>query len=239
MHTKESMKPWHRPSGQGLLCVPVQAPNTNEALGRIARAGVLADLVELRLDLIPDADIGALVRASPVPVIATVRSRQEGGAAHGPASETVSQLLRALKAGAAYVDVEMGLPREARQEIVRRAGPERILLSRHAVDGTPSSSALTGLLERMAALRPAIIKIVCLACAPEDSLRVLALIPRARSMGIGISAFCMGRTGSMSRVHSLRMGAVLGYAALSAAETNTDGQIPVQDMRRILQGSRP
>jgi len=226
-------------SDQGLLCVCVQAPNTKTAMKKVVQAGAVADLVELRLDLIPKADIETLVRFSPVPVIATVRSRGEGGAGNGHSSETVSLLLRALEAGAACVDVEMALPREVRREMIRMAGPERVILSRHIVDGTPSSHILNSLLERMAALRPAVIKIVCRACAPEDNHRVLALIPRARSMGLGITAFCMGRMGAMSRLRSLRMGATLGYAAMSAVEATADGQIPIEDMRRLLKRSRP
>ena len=239
MHCETPAISWHRASGQGLLCVSVQAPNTNAALKKIARAGAVADLVELRLDLIPKADLETLVRFSPVPVIATVRSRREGGAGNGRIRETVSLLLRALEAGAACVDVEMALPGEVRREMIRMAGPERVILSRHIMDRTPSSHILSRILERMAALRPAVIKIVCYAYAPEDNQRVLALIPRARSMGLGISAFCMGRTGAMSRLRSLRMGATLGYAALSIAEATADGQIPIQDMRRLLERSRP
>lgn len=227
----------HRPSGQGLLCVSIQAPSTQAALERIARAGAAADLVELRLDLLPKADMEALVQASPVPVIATVRSRAEGGAGCNPPGKTVSMLARAREAGAAWVDVEMGLPPEARKEIVHQAGTGRIILSHHGMEGTPSSSMLTGLLERMAAFRPAVIKIVCLALALEDNRRVLALIPQAQAMGLGITAFCMGRMGRMSRVRSLRMGATLGYVALSSPESTAPGQIPIQEMRRMLQRS--
>jgi len=220
--------------GPGLLCVPVQARDASGALAKVARAGALADLVELRLDLIPSPPVEVLVKASPVPVIATVRSRGEGGAAEGAAGTTVDLLLRALKAGAAYVDVELGLPGKMRRILVQEAGPHRVVLSRHMTGRTPSREALIALLERMTGESPAVVKIVCRARRAGDAFRVLSLVPRARARGIGVSAFCMGERARASRILSLRLGATLGYASLDEGDGTAEGQIPIRLMRRML-----
>ncbi len=75
-----------------------------------------ADLVELRLDLLPkDVEPAAWIAASPRPVLATVRSKAQGGLwRHGP--ETAAELLTAYaRAGAAWLDVE--------QQVAAQLGP--------------------------------------------------------------------------------------------------------------------
>jgi len=201
---------------------------------RIARAGELADLLELRLDLMADPRPEKLIPASPVPVIATVRTRTEGGTWEHGASGCSDLLLRSLRAGARYVDLEYGLPERLRREIMKEAGSGRVILSRHTPAGTPSREALALLLEKMAEEHPAVIKIVCHARTASDALRVLSLVPRARAERLGISAFSMGRAGRTSRLFSLLLGASLGYAALEEGEATAEGQIPILDMRRML-----
>jgi 3-dehydroquinate dehydratase type I len=220
---------------QGLLCVPVQARDTNTARGKILRAGAWADLVELRLDRIGRPNVDALVSISEVPVIATVRSRGEGGAETRGPDRTADLLLHARRAGAAYVDVEFGLPRDIRRTLLREVGPHRVILSCHVTDRTPPMTDLMDLLERMAEEGAAIIKIVCRARRCEDNRNILSLVPEAQARGVGISAFCMGREGMVSRILSLRLGATLGYASLDERDATAEGQIPIRLMRLMLQ----
>ncbi|MGM0664366.1 MAG: type I 3-dehydroquinate dehydratase [Thermodesulfobacteriota bacterium] len=223
--------------GKGRLVVSVGGGDQASAMERIARAGALADLVELRLDLMADPRPEKLVPASPVPVIATVRTRTEGGAWEHGVSGCSDLLLRSLGAGARYVDVEYGFPERLRREIMKEAGAGRVILSHHTPTGTPSRKFLIPLLEAMAQEHPAVIKIVCHARTASDTLHVLSLVPRARAEGLGVSAFCMGRAGRTSRLCSLLLGASLGYSALEEGEATAEGQIPILEMRRMLQMS--
>ena len=220
---------------QGLLCVPVQARDTKAARDKIVRAGAWADLVELRLDRIGRPQVEALVSTSEVPVIATVRSREEGGAGTRDPVRAADLLLRARNAGAAFVDVEFGLPRDIRRTLLQEVGRHRVILSCHVTDRTPPMTDLMDLLEHMAGEGTAVIKIVCRARFHEDTLHVLSLVPRARTLGAGVSAFCMGRKGMVSRILSLRLGATLGYASLDERDTTADGQIPIRLMRLMLE----
>ncbi len=70
-----------------------------------------ADLVELRLDLLgdgswDDARLARWIASSPRPVLATVRSRLEGGAFDGTPEEAAALLDAAVRSGAAWIDVE-------------------------------------------------------------------------------------------------------------------------------------
>ncbi|MDF1702005.1 MAG: type I 3-dehydroquinate dehydratase [Planctomycetota bacterium] len=76
----------------------------------LAKIAGPADLIELRLDLLPkDVTPAEWVAAAPRPVLATVRSKEQGGLwRHGP--ETAAELLRACAdAGAAWLDVEQAV----------------------------------------------------------------------------------------------------------------------------------
>ncbi len=190
--------------------------------------------MEIRFDLISDARPEELIQASSLPVIATVRTRREGGAWDHSDAACADLLLRTLDAGAAYLDVELGLHETLRKEITTQAGPGRVILSRHAIRKTPSNPVLVGLLEEMAAERPAVVKIVCHARAASDARRVLALVPRGRPLGVGVSAFCTGPAGRASRWLSLLLGASLCYTSAAEGEATAEGQIPVGDMRRRI-----
>jgi 3-dehydroquinate dehydratase type I len=86
----------------------------------------------------------------------------------------------------------------------------------------------------MAATGADIVKIVTQAGAPQDNLRVLGLISLAKNLGIKIIAFCMGPMGRISRIASPLMGGYLTFASLETGNESASGQIPVREMKKIL-----
>src|SRR5262249_38598668 len=111
--------------------VAIAAPPWVREPADLPRLGpAYADLVELRLDLLPHRlDVAAAVAASPRPCLATVRSRGEDGAFSGAPREASRILLASLSAGAAWIDAEAAvLPLVA--EAAARAGVP-VLLSSH------------------------------------------------------------------------------------------------------------
>ena len=62
-----------------MICIPIIAKNTDEASEKMARVDTLADMFEVRLDMMYTFDLRKILRAAPKPVLATYRSRQEGG----------------------------------------------------------------------------------------------------------------------------------------------------------------
>ncbi len=97
------------PPPGGLLVVTAAPPAVREPADLVRIAGA-ADLIELRFDLFaaenPDLDVAAWIAASPRPVLATVRSRSQGGAFSGPPERAAGLLSEAARAGAAWIDVE-------------------------------------------------------------------------------------------------------------------------------------
>ncbi len=181
--------------------------------------------VELRLDLFPHHDPAALVGACPLPVLATLRSRAEGGAGPDDAVERHRLIAAALEAGAALVDLEADrdLP------LVDRLGltPEEVVLSWHDPVGTPAGldAVAARLLEHPARW----VKVVPTAHSLDDVTRILELHER-RNLGLRASrrrliAFAMGPVGLPTRYLAPLLGPPLAYVAWSDAAPAAPGQV--------------
>jgi 3-dehydroquinate dehydratase type I len=107
-------------------------------------------------------------------------------------------------------------------------------LSCHLPAGTPGEEALADILKSLMREGMPVIKLVPFAKHPEDNLRVLSLLPRARECGQRMIAFCMGEAGRISRVMAPLLGSFLTYASLEEGEETAPGQLAVGEMRRML-----
>ena len=222
-----------------MLCIPIIARNTEEALKKIPEAEEFADILELRLDLMEQFDVIELIQSATKPVLVTYRSVREGGKGDEGDEAAAGYLRAAIQAGAKLVDVELSLPEEWRSKVLAEEGSSEIVISVHSNDGTPSREELDDMYLRCVDTGAEIIKIVTMANAWEDNLRVLELIPKARKMGREIITFCMGPMGRMSRVFSLVMGGYLTFTSLGTGQESAAGQIPIAEMRRLLEQFSP
>ena len=217
-----------------MICIPIVAKNTEEALVKIAKANTLADILEIRLDMMDTFDLRKMIHGASKPVLATYRSIKEGGKGTADHKTHASYLLGALEEGAELVDVERHLPEKWREKIFRAKGKSNIVVSTHISDRTPSREALAEIFEELTATDAHIIKIVTRARNMVDNLRVLDLIPKAHERGIKIIAFCMGPFGRISRIVSHMIGGHMTFASLERGEESADGQIPIMEMKKVL-----
>ena len=93
-----------------MICIPIVGPTQSKSLQDIVAAEPLADILELRLDLMSDYDLDALLAASKKPCIVTNRTKREGGQFSGSEEERIGLLKQAMAAGAEYVDIETSTP---------------------------------------------------------------------------------------------------------------------------------
>ncbi len=218
-----------------MICIPIMVRDTEDALLKIEKANHLADILEFRLDGMGSFRLEDMIRAASKPLIVTYRSKAEGGKGTAGYATQTDYLLDAAIKGAGFIDVEYRMPLEFRQKIFQTRGKSKIILSNHLSDGTPTSDQLEAIFKEMAATGADVVKIVTQAHDPDDNLRVLNLIPLAKAMGVEVIPFCMGATGRMSRIASPLLGGYLTFAALEADQESAAGQIPVREMRKILE----
>jgi 3-dehydroquinate dehydratase type I len=217
-----------------MICIPIIAKNTEEALKKIARANAVADMLEIRLDMMDTFDLGKMIQAASKPALVTYRSIREGGKGTADHKTHANYLSVALQEGAELVDVEWRLPEKWREKIFRVRGKSNIIISTHMPDNTPSREDLEEIFREMTGTGAHITKIVTHARTMADNFRVLELIPKAQEREINIIAFCMGRFGRISRIFSHLMGGYLTFASLEGGEESAAGQIPVAEMKKIL-----
>jgi len=214
------------------ICVPVVAANVNQARNLYLRAARHGYWSEIRLDYLEQPDLQRIFRSRPGKVIATNRPESEGGRWRGDEAERRRLLEEALALGVDCLDVELAADGAWRRDLWSRRGAARLILSWHDFTGTPEPARLEAVLQEMLAAEGDILKIVTLAQAPDDNLRVLSLIPRAKAAGREIIAFCMGSLGKWSRVVAPMLGSWLTFAPFSKKGASAPGQMTVNEIRR-------
>jgi 3-dehydroquinate dehydratase type I len=217
-----------------MICIPIIAKNSEAAIEKIMRANPIADMLEIRLDGMESFHLEPMLETASNPVIVTYRSKREGGKGSAEYGTLTRYLLDAVNAGTQFVDVEFSMPLRYREGIFRDRGTARIILSAHLLNGTPGREELEDMLEKMAATGADIVKIVTRARAMEDNLRILHLIGTARRLGIQIITFCMGPMGRISRIAAPLLGGYLTFASLAEGEESADGQMPLVEMKKVL-----
>jgi 3-dehydroquinate dehydratase type I len=222
-----------------MFCIPIIARDTEEALRKMAMAAPLADIVEVRLDLMNSFDLGPIISSSVRPVLITYRSEKEGGMGKDDPDTVAGYLVSAIKEGTNLIDLELGMPLTVRERILNARGGTKVIISTHINSGTPSRDELKRIFNKSVGAGGNIVKIVTRASRWDDNFRVLELIPEAREMGVDIIAFCTGPLGRMSRIFSLLMGAHMTFASIQIGEESADGQIPIIEMKELLEFFTP
>jgi len=214
------------------ICVPVVEAAVHRARSKYLRAARKGLWAEIRLDYLEQPDLQRLFRTHPGPVIATNRLAGQGGRWQGSEEERRRLLLEAMDLGADFLDVELAADAAWRQDLWDRRGQTRIILSWHDFAGTPEAPRLEAVMNEMLAAAADVLKVVTMARQPEDNLRVLSLIPRARAQGREIIAFCMGPLGKWSRVVAPLLGSYLTFAPFTKTGASAPGQLTVNELKR-------
>ena len=248
-----------------MICTSIQGKTLEEIL-EILESGEV-EMAEIRLDLcdLDEEEIEELFTQSDVPLIATCRIAclAQRVAAEGdllddagkvlseqglyasqprkgrnPAEELAeNQLLKAIEAGAKYVDLEVEAPPMMGRKI-RQACQEygtMLIRSFHDFEGTPPEATLLSLLDKGRRFGGEVVKIVTTATCKADADRVMALYREAEPGTL--VAFCMGPEGRDSRLEALKQGAPFTYACLTAEEATAPGQWTAAEMDEAVYGN--
>jgi shikimate dehydrogenase/3-dehydroquinate dehydratase type I len=189
--------------------------------------------VEVRLDALDERpDLPALREAfRSRTLLATLRSRGEGGRFEGTDAEAAALLGAALDAGFDLVDVELA---RAGEGLFGLPG-ERVVVSAHDFGGLPAD--LEELAARMHGTRARYVKVVATPRSLDDALRLLRL--QASGERGRFAAFGMGETGLVTRVLSPYLGAALSFGAVLPGEATAPGQLLAADLLDVYAVGRP
>ena len=229
-----------------MICTTIQ----NKTAEQILEALEQCEMAEIRLDsCVLSARETDDVFTSDVPLVATCRiaevMKNEPSLQGLPeATREVKammlaekRLVRAIEAGARYVDVEIEAPKQMSKR-VRSAAHENgtiFIRSYHDFEGTGSLESLKNVVEKCTYHGADLVKVVTTAHTEEDVKTVMSLYGHCAANG-GLIAFCMGEAGRQSRLECLKYGAPYTYSALTAEESAAPGQWPVAEMRKAVYG---
>lgn len=212
--------------------------STQEGLQHLAQPPAGIDLIEIRLDLLlskgvePEKILEAMARKD-LPILLTLRTREEGGAFNWRSRQRVLFFLAFLPF-ADVIDLELtNLPRLGRVLRAVRRSKRDLILSSHALKRKLTPLRLKRLLKEFRKTRAAVYKIVGLARRSRD-LRTLAepllTLPHMR---LAIQA--SGPLATASRLSLPALGSRLLYVHLD--EPAAPGQ-PGHDTSFTLAGMR-
>jgi 3-dehydroquinate dehydratase-1 len=207
---------------------------TKEDTISIQRVEPIADLFEVRIDLIGKGWTG-LACSLKKPWIATNRLPTEGGKWAGAEDARQQELLKALKLGAALVDIELSTPNlEEVVPVIKKKA--KCLISSHNMRRTPPPRELCRTVEDELAAGADVCKVVAAARSFDDNITLLNLINEFP--GSEVVAFAMGPRGQMSRIFCSLAGGAFTYAAISEGDESAAGQLTVSQLRQIYETLR-
>jgi 3-dehydroquinate dehydratase-1 len=191
----------------------------------------MADLFELRIDMIGDAWT-EMAREMKKPWIACNRSAEQGGKCKDSEPRRIEKLLRAMDLGASIVDIELSAKNLENivPAIKKRAG---CMISIHDFDKTPPLEELKTVVGRQLKAGADACKIVTTAQTVKDNWVLLDLI--GAFPAASIVAFAMGPLGLLSRVLSPLAGGYFTYASIETGRESAPGQIAIADLVRAYQ----
>ena len=89
------------------ICLSIAEPSLEGALAAARQLANKADVVEVRLDLLETPAVQPFIDAIDTPLLFTNRANWEGGNWQGSEEDRIALLVEAIKAGAAFVDIEL------------------------------------------------------------------------------------------------------------------------------------
>ena len=245
-----------------MICTTIQNKNYEQILSALEQC----EMAEIRLDrcTLTAKEIDELF-TSDIPLVATCRISEIASTEPSlqnlpPQSREIKamqiaekRLIRAIEAGARYVDVEIEAQKQMSKR-VRQAAHENgtvFIRSYHDFEGTDSLEALKAIVEKCVYHGADMVKIVTMARSVDDIDKILALYQWCREekasgnerIGAlsdgGLIAFCMGEEGRGSRLDCLKYGAPYTYAALTEEDAAAPGQWATAHMLEAVYGDFP
>jgi len=207
-----------------MICLAISEKNIEKCLSVLEKV----ELAEIRLDL-TDFSVSEInkVFSHSTPTIATCRPEKMG------TKDQLERLTAAIKAGAAYVDIEIEAERKQQEALMKIAREYncKLIISYHNFDTTPGLKELYRIVDQCYDLGADIAKVATLCNSQADCARLLSLYSNNKAL----VALGMGAYGKITRIVAPLLGAEFTFAAMDEGEETAPGQIGYSKMKEILE----
>lgn len=198
-----------------------------------------ADAVELRADSyaeIGENDLSELKEISKklrIPVIFTLRSKEEGGKNGFSFENKLKLTKKALALNFDYIDIELKFLEELGDNVPDLKGKSKakIILSEHDFKEMDAGiEKLRKIKKRMADLKPDVMKIAVLSKGKKTNGNILKLIKETKEDGKNIIGIAMGQMGKEARLKAIQDN-YFSYFSLNEKEKTAPGQISLEEFK--------
>lgn len=144
-------------------------------------------------------------------------------------------LKTAIRAGAAFVDIETEAPEDYLEELIRDTADTgcKVIVSYHNFENTPDFEELSEIAETCLNQGGEIAKIAVTANSEADAAKLMSLYPYIRKKG-DLIAVAMGKTGTITRVAAPLLGAPFTFAVPEGSVPTAPGQLGYKEISDIL-----
>ena len=222
----------------GKVCVAITGATAAELIEKATAIVKENPFLEFRLDYL-DKPLQALPRIkqfladhTAATVIATCRRAETGGKFDGTVAAELDILVKAAQAteqpGCQIVDLELESAEALKKSDLQklRESGAALIISYHNFKETRDLDAVYA---RIQAFAPDIVKIIPTAKSLVDNVTLMRFVERV-SDDTPIIGTCMGDSGIVSRVLSLRAGSLFTFGAASVGEETGPGQIAARTL---------
>lgn len=220
------------------ICAAVIAPTIDEFLEALDNVGS-SDIIELRADGLEDkSEITKLLKQAKsitnLPIILTVRMKDEGGSFSGTEEERVECIKEGIEL-ADFVDIELRMDKQKRDEItaLAKSNGVKVILSYHDFEKTPEEDEIKSVLSEEEAAGADIAKLAVKANFSGDVIRLLNVTQdMTEKLKIPLCTISMGKAGTIARIAAPIFGSALTYGYVT--KETAPGQLSVGELDSML-----
>lgn len=216
-----------------MLCVPIKAPTVQKVFQEMEKIGKKANLMEIWLDQITELNLPKIIKKAHLPLICANKPTREKGKFKGAEEDRIKILQQAIDLGTSYVDIGIDTPPKLLKQLIRNKKKTKIIISYHNFQKTPSIKRMLEIAKKAYRLGADIAKISVYAQKIEDNLKIFELTQRICSKKKKIISICMGPEGKISRIVCPMLGSYLMYVPIEDSKKSAEGQITLNNLKRI------
>jgi len=206
-----------------MICIVIKGPSFEEAQQQMNQALKYADLVELRLDGFNEYDFPAIQKLRSdfsIPMIFTLRSKQQGGIYQHSEEKRLADLCSLADLKPEYLDIESHVPLQVVNDIRCKYPDIHLIVSYHNFLETPEN--LEGIYQEMRKIPAYFYKV---AVSAQDSLDAMRLCCWAKNTDGHVIAISMGPHGQISRILAPIIRSPITYCSLEECQKSAPGQM--------------
>ncbi len=215
-----------------LLFGALSGPDFKAVEALLEKSRPFIDGIELRLDHFSTIDKDALkafLQKCGLPVMLTLRRKDQGGSFHGSETERLDLLESLCALQPAFVDLEYDVPADYRKKLFESYPNIAFLSSFHDFSHMPAD--LEDVFQKVKTPHAHIYKIAVTAKSCLDALKVLGFV-QSHSDKDKIIGIAMGEEGKPTRILAPVAGSYLTYAALSSDRSTAPGQLTAEQLQK-------